>query len=42
MLVQGFAFLTLPERYKDDAVHNVELFKDTGHAGSSKLANRRK
>ncbi len=34
-------FLTLPERYKDDAIDNVELFQDTGHAGSSELENRR-
>lgn len=35
-------FLTLPEWYKDDAVDNVELFQDTGHAWSSKLENKRK
>ncbi len=30
-----------PERYKDDAVDNVELFQDAGHAGGSELENRR-
>lgn len=29
----------LPEWYKDDAVDDVELFQDAGHAGSSKLGN---
>lgn len=40
--IQSFVLLKLPEWYKDDAIDNVELFQDTGHAGSSKLGNRRK
>lgn len=35
-------FLALPEWDKDDAVDNVELLQDTGHAGSSELEYRRK
>lgn len=31
--------LVLPERYKDDAVDDVELLQDTGHTGSRKLGN---
>lgn len=32
----------LPEWYKDDAVDDVELFQDTGHAGRRKLGNSKR
>lgn len=39
---QGYTVFLLPERYKDDAVDDVELFQDTGHTGSRKLGNGKK
>lgn len=35
---QGISQL-LPEWYKNDAVDDVELFQDAGHAGGRKLGN---
>lgn len=31
--------MCLPERYKDDAIDDVELVQDGGHAGCSELEN---
>lgn len=33
--------MCLPERYKDDAIDDVELVQDGGHAGCSELENQR-
>lgn len=33
--------MRLPERYKDDAIDDVELVQDGGHAGCSELENQR-
>lgn len=35
-----YFFLTLPKWNKDDAIDDVELFQDAGHAGSSELENK--
>lgn len=32
--------MCLPERYKDDAIDDVELVQDGGHAGCSELENQ--
>lgn len=42
LFFQGYTVLALPERYKDDAVDDVELFQDTGHTRSRKLRNGKK